>query len=193
MSSKVEICNLALARLGSGASTKIVSMSDNTLAANTCNMLFDAIADRVMMQGAWTSTIRRVELALLVAVPVFGYSYAFQLPVDPFCLKVLSIDECAPNSVDWVIEGDRLLANDNTMKIRYIGRLTDAEDFDPMLAEAVETLLASHLALILTGSKDVAEALKKEYMGMVDHNLGLNNQQGATPMIASNDLITVRL
>ncbi len=183
---------MALARLGSGASTRIVALTDNTLAANTCNMLFDTLADRAMMQGAWTSTIRRVELALLVDTPAFGYAYQFQLPVDPFCLKVLGLDEAAPNSTDFRVEGDKLLANFNTMSIRYIGRLTDPEDFDPMLTEAVETLLASHLALIISGDKNVAMELKKEYLELVNHNLGLNNQQGSTARIESNDLIEVR-
>jgi len=192
MSSKIEICNMALARLGSGSSTRIVSMTDNTLAANTCNSMFDIIAERAMMQGAWTSTVRRVNLALLTTTPAFGYTYAFQLPVDPKCLKVLDVDEDTPNFTEYVVEGDQLLCNYNTLKIRYIARLTDPEDFDPMLTEAVETLLASYLALVLSGNKDVAKELKQEFRAIVERNLAMNHQQGSVKRIQSNDLIEVR-
>jgi hypothetical protein len=185
MTSKVTIANMALARLGSGASTRIVSLeTDNTLAANTVNLLFDTVVDRVAMQGAWTSTVRRAALAMTATTPIFGYAHTFQLPVDPFCLKVLNIEDGS----EFVVEGDKLLTDASTVNIRYIARLTNPEDFDTMLCEAVETLLAAYLAQIVTGNKDAAIALEKRYMALVDINLGLNNQQGSVVVIPSDDL-----
>lgn len=192
MSSKVSICNMALAQLGTSSTGRIVSLSDNTVAANTCSLLIDEVIDRAIMQGSWTSAIRRANLALLVSTPEYGYTYQFQLPTNPFCLRVIGVDEATPNSTDYRIEGDKLLANYNTMKIRYLCRLTDTEDFDPMLTEAVETLLAAYLAIPLTGDKKLAEALFDRYTKLVVRNLALNGQQGSKEVIQATTFTEIR-
>lgn len=189
MASKVQICNMALSRLG--AST-ITSLTDNTSEAKLCNTFFDDLADRVMIQGSWTSTVQRASLARTTNTPSFGFTYEFQLPVDPKCLKVLNIYEDAPGSVDYRIEGDKLLSDSSTVKIRYIAQLTDTEDYDPLLTEAVEVLLASYLALPLAGDKGLADRLKREYFEMVGHNLAIDGQQGSKELVVATDLTEIR-
>lgn len=189
MTSKVQICNMALSRLG--AST-ITALTDNTTEAKLCNTLFDDLADRVMMQGSWTSTIKRASLAKTTNTPTFEYTNEFQLPVDPFCLKVLNIDEDTQGDTDYRIEGDKLLTDDSSVKIRYIGRLVDVEDWDPLLVEAMEILLASYLALPITGDKVMARDLREEYFELVQHNLAVDGQQGSKDSIIADDLIEIR-
>ena len=180
---------MALSRLG--AST-ITALTDNTTEAKLCNTLFDDLADRAMMQGSWTSVIKRASLAQTTNTPTFGFSYEFQLPVDPKCLKVLDINESVPGSSPYRIEGDKLLADDSTMKIRYIGQLTDTEDYDPMLTEAVEVLLASYLAMPISGDKQLADRLRQEYFELTSHNLAIDGQQGSKEVIISDDLTDIR-
>ena len=107
MASKVQICNVALSRLG--AST-ITSLTDGTTEAKLCNTFFDEIADRAMVQGSWTTLIKRADLARTTATPIFGFTNEFQLPVDPKSLKVLNINEGIVNEdrtgrTDYRIEG----------------------------------------------------------------------------------------
>ncbi len=189
MSSKVDICNMALSRLGANT---ITSLTDNTVEAKLCNTFFDILADRVMMQGSWSSTITRVDLAQTINTPSFGFAYEFQLPVDPKCLKVLNVDEALPGSITFRKEGDKLLTDESTIKIRYVAQLTDTNDWDPLLTEAFEVLLASYLAGPITGKADLAASLKKEYMDFVNLNLALDGQQGSKDEIVVNDLIEVR-
>lgn len=189
MASKIQICNMALSRLG--AST-ITSLTDGTPEARLCNTLFNDLADRVMIQGSWSTTIKRAELASTGNTPEFDFSYEYQLPVDPLCLKVLHVNEVNPGSVDFRIEGDKLLCDESTIKIKYIGQLTDTSEYGPLLTECIEILLASYLALPLTGDKTLAQALKKEYADMLSHHLAIDGQQGSKDMVVSDTLIIER-
>lgn len=189
MSSKVQICNLALSRLG--AST-ITSLTDNTTEAKLCNTFFDDIADEVMCEGSWTSTITRASLARTTNTPAFGYSYEFQLPVDPKCLKVLNLDEDTPGDTSYKIEGDKLLTDNSTCKIRYIAQLTDSEDWDTMLRRAFVARLASELAYPLTGSASKAEQELKLYRFYVQEGLAIDGQQGSKNVVIADDLLEVR-
>lgn len=188
MASKVQICNMALSRLGARS---IVSLEEGTNEANLCSTLFDDIAERVMVQGSWTTTIKRVGLARTINTPTFGYSAEFQLPVDPKCLKVLNVNDSNAQT-DYRIEGDKLLCNESSVKIRYIGKITNTSDYGPLLTEAVELLLASYLAYPLTGNASLADRVKAEYAEALMNNLAVDNQQGAKDMLISDTLTWVR-
>ena len=189
MSSKVQICNMALSRLGANT---ITALSDNTTEAKLCTTLYDDLADRVMMQGSWTSTIYRVALAQTTNTPAYGYAYEYQLPIDPLCLKVLEVNESAPGSIDHQIEQDKLLTDSASIKIKYIGRLVDTESYGPMLAETIEVLLASYLAFPITGDRGMAQGLREEYAALIGNNLAIDGQQGSNQVISATDLIDVR-
>lgn len=189
MTSKVQICNMALSRIGAAT---ITALTDNTAEAKLCSTLFDDLADRVMMQGSWTSTITRASLVQTSTTPTFEFTYEYQLPTDPKCLKVLGIDEDTIGRTEYKIEGDKLLTDSSSIKIRYIGQLTDTEDYDPLLVEAIEVLLASYLAKSITGSTVDADRLRQEYFELVDRNLALDGQQGSKDSLISDDFTIVR-
>jgi len=189
MASKVSICNMALSRLGAAT---ITSLTDGTQESKLCNTFFDLVADRVMMQGTWSSTVKRATLARTTNTPTFGFTFEYQLPVDPKSLKVLNVSEETDGSIDYVVEGDKILTDESTLKIRYIAQLTDTEDWDPMLTEAVELLLAAYLALPITGQAPIAEKMKQEYFSFLNNNLAIDGQQGSSQEYISVDLTGVR-
>lgn len=195
MATKVQICNMALSRLG--AST-ITALTDDTPEAKLCNTLFDDLSDRVLMQGSWAVALVRVALAKTTNTPPYGFANEFQLPVDPKCLKVLTTDLdvtplediSASGSFPYRIEGDKLLTDSTNVKIKYISRLASTERYDPLLTEAVEVLLASYLAFPIMGERIVAEQLKQEYLELVNRNLAIDGQQGTKSSIVTTDLTT---
>lgn len=189
MASQIQLCNLAIVRLGGNP---ITALTDGTTEANLCNILFSQIADEVMVEGSWTSTIRRASLAATTDTPAFEYTYSYQLPVDPFCLKVLNIDENLPGTIDYRIEDDRLLTDSTSVKIRYIARLTATGDWDTLLARAFVARLASELAYPLTGNAAKAQAEMQRYNQFLLEGLAINGQQGSKEIISSSDLIEVR-
>ena len=185
MASKVNICNMALSRIG--AST-ITSLTDGTQEAKLCNTFFDNLADRAMMQGSWSSTLKRVVLAQTTNTPAFQYDYEYQLPVDPKCLKVLMIDEDVDGEHKYSIEDDKLLTDKNGVSIKYIAQITDPENYDPMLTEAIEVLLAAYLVYPLTGSQSGALEFANKYEELVDKNLAIDGQQGSADVFVQIDL-----
>ena len=189
MASKVQICNMALSKLGSNT---ITSLTDGTAEAILCNTFFEDLAKRVMVQGSWTSTIRRATLAQTTTTPTYEYTYEYQLPVGPKCLKVLDIDEEVPGTISYRIEGDKLLTDDTSVKLRYIAYLTNSDDYGSLLTEAIESLLASYLCIPITGNSQLAMAFKQEYIEILNNNLAVDGQQGDKPVISTTDLIEVR-
>lgn len=190
MASKVTICNLALAKLG--ASSDLISITDNTVEAKLCNLWFNQVVDDVISEGYWSSTIRRTSLSLTTNTPAYGYSYEFQLPVDPFCLKVIEINEEVPGTYDYEIEGDKLLANVSTISILYAARLTDTQGFGPFLTRAIISKLALETAYATTADAGLVNKLEEAYERDVMKGLSSDGQQGSAKSIVSPSLIEVR-
>ena len=189
MASKVQICNLALARLGAA---RITSLTDNTAEAKLCTLMYDDLAEEVMVEGAWSSTINRASLNQTTNTPSYGYDYEFQLPTNPFCLRVLAVDEDIPGDNSYRIEGDKLLYNSSTVKIKYIGRVDDTQSYDPMLKRAIVSRLAAELAYPITGTAQVAQQMLDLYLRHVAEGLSVDGQQGSGEETSSPDLHDVR-
>lgn len=189
MSSKVQICNLALSRLGA---SRITSLSDNTTEAKLCKTFFDDIADEVMMRGPWNSTVSLKALNKTSNTPAFGFDSEFQLPTDPFCLRVLNINEDIPGTYEFIISGDKLLVSLSAVKVKYIGRVTDTEKYDPMLRAAIVSRLAAELSLAITGSASVQERMFRLYEQQIVDGLMIDGQQGSGITTVSPDLDEVR-
>ncbi len=189
MASKVGLCNIALTRLGADV---IASLTSGTREASICNVLFDELAKEVMAEGAWTSATFRASLNKISTAPEFGFDSRFQLPVSPKSLKVLSINELSPGSYNYKVEGDNLLINASSVKIEYIGEVTDTESYDEYLKQSIVSKLTSELAYPLTGNTGLAKSLWEKYKVELKENLSKDGQQGSGIRVISPDLIDVR-
>lgn len=189
MSTQVQIVNAALTKI---AAPRITSMSDATQAANLASALYDIIADEVMFEGEWTSTVTRQDLAALVDAPVSEFAYQYQLPSDPYCLKVLNVIEDLQGDKVFRIEGRTLVTDESPISIRYIARLTDPADYDEFLRKAIILKLAAEFALPLTGDKQLMAQMLQEYEIFKNQALAKNNQQGNNPKVRTDDLTIVR-
>jgi hypothetical protein len=143
-----------------------------------------------MIQGSWTATIFRAELAQSAVAPEYDYTYAYQLPTSPKCLKVLDVS--GDPFVEYKIEGDKLLTDEAEIFLRYIGVPASTEDYGPLLTEAIEVLLASYLAYPITANKELAAGLKKEYEELLINSLAIDGQQGSKEQVVISDLTSVR-
>lgn len=189
MSSKIDICNMALAGLNANRVTDIDTPTTNE--EKLCNIFFQALADEVMMEGSWTSAIYRDTLTQTVNTPEFDFLYEYQLPVDPLCLKVLDIN-FVNSDYEYVIEGNKLLTDAVSVSIRFIGRNTSVSSWDPMLVRAMTARLRAELASTLTGDTRRAELELQKYIRIRDESLALNNQQGSKQIYINTTLIEDR-
>jgi len=189
MSSKVQICNLALVRL---AGNRITSLTDDTATAKLCNLLYDDIVEEVTMEGAWTTAVTRAELSQTSNTPTYEFNNEYQLPTNPKFLKILEVNEGEPGSTVYRIEGDKLLTDETTMKIKYIGRIDDPQSYGIQLRRAIITRLTAELAYSVTGQQSVTEVWFRQYKREVALGLANDGQQGSNQFTRASTLHDVR-
>ena len=177
----VSICNRALDLVGADP---ITSLEDGSKSANLCQRNFEPTADSVLRLYPWNAALRRARLPALVEAPAWGYGYQYQLPQGPepaFCLRLLEIE----NGGDYRVEGRRILADyAPPLDILYIGRMTDAAAYDPLLAEAVAAKLAVHLAGNFTESGSRIDATRAYLRDILAQAKSVDAQEGgATSLV----------
>lgn len=159
MTSKVDIVNRALDKLGADT---IVDLTQDIENARVMNRQYNIVLRSLLRSYNWNCAITRTVLAPLATTPAFDYDYQFQLPAD--CVRPLF-----PKDVtDWVVEGKKILTNDgNSINLRYIRMLDDPNDMDDCFIEVFACRLAEESAEKITQSKskrDKATEERKEAM-----------------------------
>jgi hypothetical protein len=192
MASEVDICNGALNQLG--AST-ILSLTEDSKNARLCNARYTQIRDSIFRSHLWNCLMKRVELAKDTETPSWGFSYQFTLPAD--CLRVVTI---LNYDYDYKIEGRKILANHGTVKIQYVSRITDPNQYDELLRECISAGLAADIAYGITSSNPVSSNMyalfqdKLREARFVDATEGQNNNpdNGQADNIGASSFINSR-
>jgi hypothetical protein len=134
VSSKVQICNLALLRLGTNP---ITSLTEGNTAANACNFVYDHCRESLLRRHLWNFASERVALAAADDAPAFKYTNKFPLPSD-----FLRVKEIYEQSTEYCIEGPYLLTNDPApLQLAYIKDIVDVTKFDSLFVEALVLMI----------------------------------------------------
>jgi hypothetical protein len=197
MPSVVDICNEAMDLLGAAT---ITSLSENTKEARLCNRRFETVRDAVLRGHPWNIAITRRALAKDTDTPAFGFEAQYTLPTDPFCLRVLSLhtsnvddDTAAYDSqAMFKVEGRKVLTNEDSCRIVYIGRITDTEQYDSLLSSTVATKLAAETAYAITGSTSVSQQMFALYDDRLREARSMDAVEGVPDKIISDDFINIR-
>ena len=185
MASEVEIASLALNKLGA---ERITAFDDGTNRSNLCRDFYPPVRDAVLRAYPWNCALTQKALAADVDAPLFGYSYKFQLPVLPYCLRVLKIED----EPDYNVKGRYIHCDESSITIEYIARITDPGLFDSLLKEAIECRLAAELAYPITRVPEVAKTMWGLYEAKLREARTMDGMEGITEAWESNALIDVR-
>jgi hypothetical protein len=148
MASIVGICNGALNQLGA---TTILSLTEDSKNARLCNSRYTQVRDGVFRSHPWNCLQKRIELAQDTTAPAWGFKYAYTLPAD--CLRLLRILDYDSN---YKVEGRKILSNTETMKILYVSRVTDPNEYDESLRETLSSALSADIAFAVTSNNTTA-------------------------------------
>ena len=192
MASIVDICNGALNQLG--AST-IITLTEDSKNARLCNARFTQVRDSVFRSHPWNCLQKRVELAADTDTPAWGFTSQFTIPAD--CLRVLSILDF---DSDHKIEGRKILTDNSSMKILYVSRVTDPNEYDELLRETLSAALAADIAYAVTSSNPTASNMYKLFQDklkaarFVDSTEGqnMNPEKGMADVIGAATFINSR-
>jgi len=162
MASDIDICNLALLRLGTRSS--ISSLSENSTEAMTCALLFPVVRDGLLARHHWGFASRRTALADL-GLPPDPWAFRYAYPTD--CLQARSIHQPVAGAplIPFAISGDQdgagnpiqvILTDQPQAELVYTARIASAALFDATFVEALSWTLAAELGVALTGDRGMA-------------------------------------
>jgi hypothetical protein len=159
VASKIEICNLALAKIGSDSF--ITTIDDGTKSARHLKIFYEPARDALLRSHLWRFARKRAVLAPDATQPPFDGGYYFTPPVD--CLRIIGTDLDYTGAYGrWHIDGSKIIADTETLNLVYIYRVEDEAIFDPLFVEAFATKLAHELAMPLTQSAVTKQVMKEE-------------------------------
>ena len=192
MASVVDICNGALNQLG--AST-ILSLTEDSKNARQCTARYTQVRDSLFRSHPWNCLQKRVQLAADTTAPAWGFTSAYTLPAD--CLRLLRILDYDSNHK---VEGRKILTNNSSMKILYVARIEDPNEYDELLRETISAALAADIAYAVTSSNPVSLNMYNLYQTklkdarFVDATEGQNTSQedGMADVVDANDFLSSR-
>ena len=186
MSSKVEICNIALASV---RAKSINSLDEASVEAQQCKLHYDIARQFVLRDTPWQFAKKVAALALLSVEPlhwVYGYAY----PIDCLKFRMVTGDYAFKQQQDvddvsrWRfveeryepelsvpfeiqnISGDRVITTDETEAYGiYTMDIDNEAMFDPHMVMALAYYLGSLIAIPLTGA-DIGRGMRKEALSL---------------------------
>tara|TARA_R110002073_G_scaffold7598_2_gene43179 strand:+ start:1216 stop:1806 length:591 start_codon:yes stop_codon:yes gene_type:complete len=195
MTSVVDVCNSALNMIGA---SNITALTEDSKAGRLCAQRFGFIRDTISRSHPWNCLTIRTSLAADSAAPEFEFTKQFTLPTDPFCLRVLGLSN--PDTL-FRIEGRKLICNEDTIQMSYIGRITDINEYDALLIETIAAYLAADIAYPLVASsalrdRATAEAAQKmreaRFVDASEDNQINTSVLGDSRTLAADTFITSR-
>lgn len=192
MASIVDICNGALNQLG--AST-ILSLTEDSKNARLCNARYTQVRDSVFRSHPWNCLQKRIQLAADTATPAWGFAKQYTLPAD--CLRLLTILDY---DADYKVEGRKILTDLSAVKILYVARITDPNEYDELLRETLSAALAADIAYAVTSSNPTAANMYQLFQSklkearFVDATEGYNTNpdNGQSDVIGASSFINSR-
>ena len=195
MASEVDICNLALSRLGDSATISSINPPDQSAQAGYCKTFYPISRDIVLESHHWTFATRRSLPAQIASWAYSQWQYAYAAPAG--MLNVIAVldsnatdDFSQPLVIENQIQGstniglgnyspqpfsleslddgsDLILTNQNNALLRYTVGVTDTTKFSAMFVDALGWHLASSIAGPLLKGDAGAAAAKSCYQAFL--------------------------
>ncbi len=188
--SNTKICNQGLGVIGTKRINDFSDTTEGSPQAIQCRLHFEQTRDAFTRSHLWRFASDRATLVQDATDPDFEWDNQFILPND--FLRMKSIYEGRRSNLNlrsYALEGKLLLTNESSMSIRYIKRVTDPTEFDPLFIEVFVFLLADKFIGPLTGGdKRIQEKIDKRLKTLMPKIRALDAQE--TNTIGQYDLET---
>jgi hypothetical protein len=187
MASVVQICNLALSKIGS---PPITDLGEGSREASACSMIYAPLRDEVIQIRAWPSCTKRASLALLSEAPAFEFTAQWQLPAD--FLDLVRLGDSDDVTLPHRIEGRALLTNTDTANVIYVYRNENSGDYEPVLVDLVASRMAVDLAMTVANSVSMSQALYQAFEQKRQRAKSVDGQASGQPNYSEQTLLDAR-
>lgn len=169
-----DLYNMALTHVGA---RRIPSPDEQSNEAAACNQFYVHSLDEVLQDHPWSCAAARATLAEIEGETLHPFDYRYALPVDPICLKVLSLIDVKGGTYrdipeQWEKEGHTIYCNVSPCGIKFTSRVASVKDLDTHVAEIVAYKLAAKIAFRLTQSPEIESRLINLYSAMLSEAKG---------------------
>jgi len=182
MISEVSICNMALTRIGQ---SRITSLSQTGVLAELSTLYYEATLNELLTAYKWPFAIARQQLSSSAEINLTPFTYKFQLPVNSLkVITMISGDDYSDLTVDWEIEGDKLLSDTSPGIIKYISTMPNPTKLPQVFVEALYLRIASKMVVKITQDQSLMGMLFQEYVAAFQSAtalIGGNSQAKAQP------------
>jgi len=193
MASVVDICNLALGKLGGYRIASIDNPQSDI--EELCSLYYPIVRDLMLEKRDWTFLTKRVVLSNPVAnPPAWGYGQAFAAPNDTYrIIDVRQNDlDNQPSTFEWRYESGQIVCDASVIYVRYITKDVATTSFSPNFLMTFATTLASHMCIQVTENAKLRDSLINESEVLLREACGNDNLQGKSQKINSSNIIRVR-
>lgn len=189
--SEVAVYNMALDMLDEGP---VTSPDDDTRAARLLARNYPPSRDETLRGHVWNFAVTRAVLPSLVQKPAFGWKNGFALPVD--CVRLLPLTtggvfDASP--VPHELESGVILTDAVApLPVRYVRRVENPSEFDPLFGRALAVRLAIYVGHVITGKQSYVERLGRIYQDVLTEARRIDALEGSPPTPMGDSWIGAR-
>lgn len=199
MTERVDIANMALGMLGE---RKITSLEDDDERAESIRVQYIPTRDATLEAHDWTFAIKRFIPAQNAEPPVYGATFAFDVPSD--ILRVISVDRNdtfgtqfrprinSQEQIDWQFERGQIICDEEVIYCRGIQRVTEEGRFSPTFVRAFAANLAVVTAIDLAASAEIQQAMTALYANFLHEARSRDGLQGRSRRLRQRTFQKVR-
>ena len=195
----VEICNMALARIGVGQ--RISALDDPSEAAIQCATFYQQALEQALSAAMWSFATKRYALGVSSIDPPAEWFYRYSYPAD--CLfarfiedgrRVRREDESIPFSVegDGTTAGKSILCDQPDAILVYTWNVSNPVLFTPWFVDAFAWLLAAEIAMPLSVALAIEQTARQRWMMARDEAITTGFREGTPDVPPESEFITVR-
>jgi hypothetical protein len=196
MPSKTQIAKLALQHIGDRFD--IADLDEETVEAEQIALVYDEARRAVLRRHPWNFATKFASPATLNITPPGGWDYAYAYPSD--AVRIIEIINPLGRNLPR-LEFERANLSDNTRVIltdqedaefRYTADIDDPNMYDPEFVMAFSFLLASFVAMALTGDLQIKKDLENEADRQIAMAGSTDANEGRTEEAPEASWITAR-
>ncbi|MGL3999850.1 hypothetical protein ACR3LR_08525 [Pantoea eucalypti] len=200
MASVIEICNIALSRLGN--SRTINTLSEKSKEAGLCDLHYDSARLEVLADFDWNFAIKRVALADTSSAPS-DWQYAYRYPTD--CQRIVDIlvpgmrnppERCR---IEYQIgassdgTGKLIFTDQENAWLRYVCDIKDPNMFDPLFRSALSWKLASEVGMSLSSAPNLVQNCLTMYSQTIRSAGSRSLNESQEPVEPQSEFTSARL
>lgn len=161
MVSKVDICNLALSRLGDKRTVEDIDNAQKN-EERIFKKWYDITRQSTIKKNMPTFAMVREKWAKSDQKPAFGYSNAYKYHND--CLRILGVGSIGDGITDYVIEDGYLMCDEyfpDGIPVRYLKDVKDTTRFSSNFIELLSFELAYNVCAEVTESSNMLSYIEQ--------------------------------